>query len=83
MQTVIIPAENAGASAALVFDAPITLYSPYIDISRDDRGQAALIGYEEGNTSTYDIVTDNRQSTDWSDRFVRESVTERIGVTHR
>jgi hypothetical protein len=71
------------AASALAFDAPITLYAPYVDISRDDRGTVAVVGYEEGGTSYYDIVTDNRQTTDGSDQFVRESLTERVGVTHR
>jgi hypothetical protein len=74
---------SAGATAsALAFDVPITLYAPYIDISRDDRGPVAVVGYEEGGTSYYDVVTDNRQTTDGSDQFVREAVTERVGVTH-
>ena len=71
------------ASAALAFDAPITLSSPYIDISRDDRGLAALVGFEEGNTSTYDVINDNRQGADCSSNYIRESITERSGVTHR
>jgi hypothetical protein len=83
MQAGNIPQVTGSASSALAFDAPITLYSPYVDISRDDRGTVAVIGYEEGGTSYYDVVTDNRQTTDGSDQFVRESVTERVGVTHR
>jgi len=83
VQTVTIPPTPSYASAALVFDAPITLTMPYIDISRDDRGQAALVGYEEGGSSTYDIVSDDRRSNDFSDGYVRESFTERTGITHR
>jgi hypothetical protein len=83
VQTVTIPPAPSYASAALVFDAPITLTMPYIDISRDDRGQAALVGYEEGGSSTYDIVSDDRRSNDFSDGYVRESFTERTGITHR
>ena len=73
----------AVASAALVFDPPITLGEAPINLSRADRGEAALVGYEDNATSYYDVFSDNRQSTDFSDRFVKESITERVGVTHR
>jgi hypothetical protein len=83
VQTVNIPSGPMYASAALAFDPPITLNQPELDLSRSNRGEAAFIGYEDVTTSYYDIYNDNRESTDLSDRFVRESVTERIGVTHR
>lgn len=82
MPPVITQRPVSGASAALVFDVPITLTEPEVNISRDDRGQAALVGYEEGSVSNYSIVTDNRQTDDGSDDYVKESVTVRNGATH-
>ncbi len=83
MPPVTISQPAGSAAAALVFDAPITLYQPYVDISRDDRGPAALVGYDEGATSTYDIISDNRLTTDRSNLYLRESVTEQTGAVHR
>ncbi len=83
MQTVTIAQQPQYACAAMAFDAPITLDQPAIDVSRADRGPAAFVGFEDINTSYYDVVNDDRQSTDRSDRFIRESVTERIGTTRR
>jgi hypothetical protein len=82
-ESVIISTPPAYASAALAFDAPITFGGPYIDITRADRGPAALVGYEEGGSSTYDIVSDDRRTSDCTDGYVRESITERTGITHR
>ena len=83
MPAVIIPPAAEMASAALCFDAPITLDQPAINLSRATRGPAAFIGFESTSVSYYDIVSDNRESTGWGDGFVRESFTERVGSTHR
>jgi hypothetical protein len=78
----MVPGEQF-ACAALAFDAPITLDEPAINPSRSNRGAAAFVGFEDNTISYYDIISDNRQTTDFSDRFVRESVTEHIGSTRR
>ena len=70
----------AHASAALVFDAPITFSQPPIDISRDDRGAAAFMGFDQGSTTVYDVFSFNRQSTDRSDHYVQDSITETVGT---
>ncbi len=70
-------------AAALAFDPPITLAEGPINISRDDRGPAALVGFEESSTTYYDIYSDNRQADDGSDRVVRESVSFREGQSSR
>jgi hypothetical protein len=83
MQTVNTPTPVAVSSAALVFDAPITLDDAPVDISRSDRGPAAFWGYDQQSTSAYDIVTYNRQSSDRGDRYVQDSYTEKTGTVQR
>ena len=70
-------------ASALAFDPPIALHEPAPDLSRDARGQAALIGFEEPTTSTFDVFTYNRQSSDYSDYYDSEAVSEKVGTTHR
>jgi hypothetical protein len=83
MQTSNIPPQMAVASAALVFDAPITLDEAPLDISRSDRGPAAFWGFDQQSTSAYDVFTYNRQSTDRGDRFVQDSYSEKTGIIQR
>jgi hypothetical protein len=73
----------AHASAALVFDAPITFSEPEIDIPRDDRGAAAFMGFDDGSTTNYDIVSYSRQSSDRGDRYVQQAITEKTGSLQR
>ena len=70
-------------SAALAFDPPITQDGASPDLARDQRGQAALVGFEEAQTSSYDVFTYNRQASDNSNYYDKEAVSERVGTTHR
>jgi hypothetical protein len=70
-------------AAALVFDPPITFDQAPLDLSRSNHGQAAFLGFEDSSTSYYDIVTDNRESSDSTDQLTREAVSERVGSTRR
>jgi hypothetical protein len=79
----IAPPPTTGGSTALAFDAPITQGEPSIDISRDDRGPTAFLGFVDESTSVYDIFTLNRQSSDRSDRFFQDSYTEKTGTIRR
>jgi hypothetical protein len=79
----ITPPPDEGSAAALVFDVPITLDQAPIDLSRSNHGPAAFVGFDDSSTTYYDIVTDNRQSTDCGDQFARESLSERVGTSHR
>ena len=83
MQAGNTPPAPVRTSAALVFDAPITFSEPEIDISRDDRGAAAFMGFDEGSTTSYDIFRYNRQSSDRGDRYVQDSITEKTGTLQR
>lgn len=73
----------ARASAALVFDPPITLSEPAIDLSRDTRGPAAFVGFEDSTTTYFSVNTYDRQTTDQTDRFAREAYIAKIGATRR
>jgi hypothetical protein len=79
----ITPPQITGGSTALAFDAPITLGEPSIDISRDDRGPAAFLGFVDESVSSYDVFSFNRQASDRSDRFFQDSFTEKTGTIRR
>ena len=71
------------SSAALAFDPPLTLAEGPVNVSRDDRGPAALAGFEETSNSKFAVFSDNRQATDGSDRVVHETVSFRFGESRR
>lgn len=73
----------ARTASALTFDPPIALAEPSPDLSRADRGQAALVGFEEPSTSTYSVFTYNRQSSNRADYYDKEAVSGKQGTTHR
>jgi hypothetical protein len=76
-------ANLGNASAALVFDPPIAMNQPPLDLSRSTRGEAAFAGFEETTTTYFDVRTDDRQTTDLTDQFVREGYSEQVGSTRR
>lgn len=79
----LVTSAPARASAALAFDPPITLSEPPIDLSRDVRGPAAFAGFEDSTTTYFYINTDDRQTTDQTDRFAREAYIAKVGATRR
>jgi hypothetical protein len=71
-------------AAALAFDPPILIGQPRLDLSREEREPSAFVGYDGVTTSSFDIYTDNRQSTEPGNSWYnRESVTEKVGVSTR
>ena len=52
---------RAVAASALVFDPPVTLDEPQLDLSRADRQPSAFFGYEEGSIEYYRLTVDDRQ----------------------
>ena len=75
--------DDKPSSAALVFDPPVAMYDPPLDLSRNNRGEAAFVGFEDTSTTYFDIYTDDRQTTDLTDRFVREGYSDKSGAIHR
>jgi hypothetical protein len=71
------------SSSALAFDPPIARAEITPDLSRDGRGGAALVGFEEPATSSYDVLTYDSQGTDGSSYYDKQAISERIGTTHR
>ena len=79
-------------AAALVYDPPLVANSPRIEISREGRAPAAFAGFEEITTTFYYLRVDDRQlnyggsgssSGHNNDRFERQAITERVGVSYR
>jgi hypothetical protein len=72
-----------GSSSALLFTPPLARYSPPLNLDRTGRGQAAFVGFEQATTSSYDIYTYNRASTDGFDTYDRYTFVNRGGSLSR
>jgi hypothetical protein len=73
-------------AAALVYDPPVLLNSPRLEVSREGRGQAAFAGFDEVIATYYYLRIDDRQQSygNWrNDRFERQAITTRVGVSYR
>ncbi|HEX8913404.1 MAG TPA: hypothetical protein VF796_13670 [Humisphaera sp.] len=53
---------RAVAASALVFDPPVALSEPPIELARGPRQPAAFFGYDEGSVETYRLYVDDRQT---------------------
>ena len=71
------------ASSALAFDPPVTMNVTPLDLSRDTRGEAAFVGFEDSSITYFDQYSDDRRTTDNSDRLQRETYSERVGDIRR
>ena len=56
--------DNAPTAAVLAFDPPALAGMPQLDLSRDDRGASAFLGYEDATTTYYSLTTN-----DWYSDF--------------
>ena len=81
-QAVAVPLPST-SSSALAFDPPITQVEGQPDLTRETRGQAALVGFEEPTASVYGIATYNQQSGLYSGYYDKTSFSVKTGVTHR
>jgi hypothetical protein len=77
-------------AAALVYDPPVVADSPRLEVSREGRAPAAYAGFEDITTTYYYLRVDDRQLNYGSgsgqhnnDRFERQAITERVGVSYR
>jgi hypothetical protein len=81
------PIYDQAVAASLVYSPPITLYAPPLDLAREDREQAAFAGFEGVVTTFYHLRQDDYQASygrhHFDDRFEREAITERVGVSYR
>jgi hypothetical protein len=74
-------------AAALVYDPPVVVDAPRVDVSREGRSASAYAGFEELTTTYYYLRIDDRQldygGGSHHDRFEREAITQRVGVSYR
>src|SRR4051812_5337162 len=85
--------ERATVAGALVYDPPVIANAPRIDLSREGRAPAAYAGYEDLITTYYYLYQNDYQmgygggggSAGWrnNDRFERQAITQRVGVSYR
>ncbi|MGD0462925.1 MAG: hypothetical protein ABSB74_10595 [Tepidisphaeraceae bacterium] len=86
-------AYDAAPAAALAFDPPALAGMPQLDLSRDDRGTAAFLGFEDARTTYYSLTTDDWYS-DFAgggsfgrggnrDDYQRQAISETSGITYR
>ena len=83
----VAPLYDDAVAAALVYDPPVVVNSPRIEISRDGRAPSAYAGFEELTTTFYYLRMDDHQQSlggRWNnDHFERQAITERVGVSYR
>ncbi|SRR5260221_12683874 len=81
------PIYDDAVAAALVYDPPVVADSPRLDVSREGRSQTAYAGFEELTTTFYYLRIDDHQQSFGSglhhDRFERQAITQRVGVSYR
>ena len=80
------PLYDDAVAAALVYDPPVVVSSPRIDVSREGRAPTAYAGFEEITTTFYYLRIDDRQLTTGgmnNDRYERQAITQRVGVSYR
>src|SRR5688572_26797506 len=78
--------DRAATASALMYDPPVAVNAPRIDVSRDGRAQAAFAGYEELTVTQFYLFQDDRQQNygGWNnDRFERRAITQKASVTYR
>ena len=80
---------EGAVAASLVFSPPVTSVGEAQDFSREGRAAAAYAGFEDVTTFYY-LYQDDRQQR-WGnggiygnhDRFERQAITQRVGVSYR
>jgi hypothetical protein len=70
-------------AGSLVFDPPVTAGQAPLELSRDDRTPGAFVGYESLTATYFYLRIDDRMTNDFSDRYERRAVSEKVGVTYR
>ena len=80
---------DGAVAASLVFSPPVTATGETQDFSREGRAPSAYAGFEDVQTFYY-LYQDDRQQR-WGnggiygnhDRFERQAITQRVGVSYR
>ena len=78
---------EGAVAASLIYSPPGLAYAgPPIDLSREGRAPAAYAGFDDVITTYYYLYQDDRQLQCGGrsfDRFEREAITQRVGVSYR
>jgi hypothetical protein len=76
---------DGAVAASLVFSPPVTSVGEPQDFSREGRAPSAYAGFEDVTTFYYLYQDDRQQQWGGSshDRFERQAITQRVGVTYR
>jgi len=94
----VLPVQQSHAyddapAAVLAFDPPAVAGMPQLDLSRDDRGTAAFLGFEDARTTYYSLTSDDWYS-DFAgggrfgrgaspDDYQRRAISQTSGTTTR
>lgn len=70
-------------AAALVFEPPLARGVAHPELARGPRQPSAFLGFEESTTESYFSATDDLQSNDYGDFYVRQSFTVKSGARTR
>lgn len=79
-------ADGQAIAAALVFPPALAADTPALDLSRDARGPSAFLGFQDLTVTHFFLWMDDRQlnyGPDNHDRFERQAITQKSGVTYR
>lgn len=85
--------DSAPSAPVLAFDPPAIAGMPELDLSRDDRGTAAFLGFQDATTTYYSLTNDDWYS-DFSgggrfgrfqspDDYQRRAISQTSGITTR
>jgi hypothetical protein len=77
------PQYEASLAGSLVFDPPVTVGQPPLELSRDARNPSAYVGYETSITTYFFLLTDDRMTNDRSDRYERRAISAKTSITYR
>jgi hypothetical protein len=70
-------------ATALAFTPPVAQGAEQIDLPRAEREPAIFVGFDALTETFFYVRTDDRFTSDGSDRFIRRSIQERVGVSYR
>jgi hypothetical protein len=77
---------DGAVAASLVYTPPIVAHGDQPEFSRDGRAAAAYAGFDDVITTYYYLYQDDRQlkyGGQNHDRFERQAITQRVGVSYR
>lgn len=81
------PVYDDAVAAALVYEPPVMVDQPRLEIPRENRAQSAYVGFEELTATYYYLWQDDRQlnygNSNHHDRFERRAISVKTGVTYR